>query len=79
MAITPSLGHAFGMALCEHFGLPPDQVLRVTPHADRDESMHAKMEIALTADDLAGIAMRMGSAGVTLERLPVVEQGGQGF
>lgn len=70
------LGADFGRAFCEHFGLPAGQVLKVAPHADRDEIMHAKVEIALTAEDLAGIAAIMGGAKTPeaprLDRLPVV-------
>jgi hypothetical protein len=68
------LGSEFGRAFCEHFGLPANQVCKVTPHADQDEIMHAKVEIALTPDDLAGIAIRMGAASVVaLEPLKVRE------
>lgn len=73
------LGADFGRAFCQHFGLPAGQVLTVSPHADRDEIMHAKVEIALTADDLAGIAAIMGGAkppkAPSLDRLPVVSMG----
>lgn len=73
------LGADFGRAFCEHFGLPAGQVLTVAPHADRDEIMHAKVEIALTPDDLAGIAAIMGGAKASeaprLDRLPVLSMG----
>jgi hypothetical protein len=72
MFVKPALGQAFGVAFCQHFGLPTGQVMKVTPHVEQDEILHAKVEIFLTADDLAGIAMRMGAAGVGPEQPSVL-------
>ena len=55
------LGNEFGLALCQHFGLPTAQTLGVLVNASRDDVFGVSIEMALTSDDLAGIAKHMGA------------------
>ena len=68
MVITT--GRDFGVALCQHFGLPLDQVSgNIEMTTATNEFFGAKVFICLTADDMAGIAARMG--GKALDWAPV--------
>ena len=55
------LGDEFGLALCQHFGLPTAQTLGVLVNANRDHVFGVTIELAVTSDDLAGIAKHMGA------------------
>ncbi len=57
-----SLGNAFGMAVCKHFGLTDKKVAAdIKVNTKRDEVFSVTLDIFLTADDLAGIAKHMGA------------------
>lgn len=50
----------FGRALCKHFGLENASVLgNIQVNTKQDEIFSVTLTIALTADDLAGIAEQM--------------------
>lgn len=58
---TITTGLDFGRAFCDHFGLPQDQVqYGIQMQTGANEIFTAAVIIALAADDLADIAIRMG-------------------
>lgn len=58
---TITTGLDFGRAFCDHFGLPQDQVqYGIQMQTGANEIFTATAIIALAADDLAAIAIRMG-------------------
>lgn len=59
--MTPKLGIDFDSAVCAYFGLPADKVIdELKLHTDRNDIFSVSLTIALTADDLRGIAEVMG-------------------
>lgn len=50
---------SFGIALCQHFGIPSDQALAFEIENNPNEIFSASVKVALTASDLAEIARRM--------------------
>lgn len=63
------LGRSFNNALCEHFGVK--RVLGVAVNNEPEELFSAAVDIALSADDLASIAARMGGKVAESEQEPV--------
>jgi hypothetical protein len=60
--MTVSLGNAFGLAVCKHFGLSGKNVARdIKVNSKGDEVFSVTLDIFLTAEDLAGIAVHMGA------------------
>lgn len=53
---------SFGQALCQHFGLSAGKVLDVKINTEQDTVFSASLVVALSAEDLAGIAERMKSS-----------------
>lgn len=54
------IGHDFGHAVCRHFGLPASQVLEgLKVNTGCDEVFSVTLTIALTPEDLEGIAQKM--------------------
>jgi len=54
--------NAFGAALAAHFGLPARQVMAgMEMHTKSDEIFGVTITLALTPDDLAGIARHMAA------------------
>lgn len=54
------IGTSFGLALCKHFDLPPDQVAdKVFVNTNRDEIFGVTLTIALTGHDLKRIGQIM--------------------
>jgi hypothetical protein len=53
------LSRNFNIALCDHFGLKRVTDLKI--NTDPDEVFSATITVALTTDDLAAIAERMGA------------------
>lgn len=50
-------GNGFGIALCDHFNLPKDQVQAdVKMNTGADQVLSVTLTIMLTADDLSSIA-----------------------
>lgn len=59
MATSPKLGRDFNIAVCDHFGLKRVTALKLNHGSD--EVLSVSLDIALTADDMAAIAARMGA------------------
>lgn len=58
--MTQVLSNDFAVAVCDHFKLPKTQATKgIQLHVRPDEVFSITLNIALTADDLAGIADRM--------------------
>jgi hypothetical protein len=54
------VGPTFGLALCQHFGLPPDQVLKdMTLNTKENEVFSATLTVVLTGWDVKHIGRIM--------------------